>query len=69
MLTENEIIVYSVPGKTQAVPENYYVLSYPKQKEMHLTDKNGRHIGWVRLLNIKVWKGKTKVNKTDLNYT
>lgn len=29
------------------------------------TDENGRHIGWVRLLEIEEWKGKTKVNKTD----
>lgn len=47
----------------------FYIFSYPNQKEMLWTDKNGRHIGWVRLLEIKDWKGKTKVNKTDLNCT
>lgn len=50
IVTENEITVYGVPGKTHAVPEHFYILSHRKHKEMHWTDKSGRHIGWVRLL-------------------
>lgn len=44
-------------------------ISVLPKKGMHWTNKNGRHIGWVRLLEIKDWKGKTEINKTDLNYT
>lgn len=66
MLTGNEVIFYGVPGKTHGVPQHFCT---PKKKGMHWTNKNGRHIGWVRLLEIKDWKGKTEINKTDLNYT